>query len=82
MSNKLKKSNWKADPRIKGGKIFSPSLPELDKNDNQKWIKFTKDFEEIRKVSEFLFEKPDAEPGKVGAACFDRVHREAIKVKE
>jgi len=76
MSLKVK---WKTDPRIKGGRIFTPSLPELDKSDNKKWIKFTKDVEEIRKVSDFLFEKPDAEPGKVGEASFNRVYREAVK---
>ena len=70
---------WKADARIKGGKIFSPVLPELEKNDNKRWIKFTKDIEEIRKVSEFLFERSDADPGKVGEACFDRAHRQAVK---
>jgi len=70
---------WKNDPRIKGGKVFSPSLPELEKNDQRRWIKFTKDIEQIRQVSEFLFEKPDADPGTVGEACFDRTRREANK---
>jgi hypothetical protein len=76
MAQKVK---WKSDPRIKGGKVFSPSLPELDKNDKQRWVKFTKDIAEIRTVSDFLFERPDTDPGTVGEACFDRTHREAIK---
>ena len=73
MAQKVK---WKKDSRIKGGKVFSPSLPELDRNDKTRWIKFTKDLEEISTVSQFLFEKPDVDPGAVGEACFDRVSRE------
>lgn len=73
------KAKWKNDPRIKGGKVFSPSLPELEKNDKLRWIKFTKDISEIRAVSDFLFERPDADAGKVGETCFDRTHKEAVK---
>ncbi|MGH9643714.1 MAG: ATP-binding protein, partial [Terriglobales bacterium] len=51
MAQKIK---WKSDPRIKGGKIFSPSLPEIERNDQRRWIKFTKDIDQIRTVSEFL----------------------------
>ena len=73
------KARWKADARIKGGRTFSPSLPELEKADNQRWVKFSKSIEEIRKVSEFLFEASDREPGVVGEACFDRAYRQAVK---
>jgi Histidine kinase-, DNA gyrase B-, and HSP90-like ATPase len=76
MAQKVK---WRTDSRIKGGKTFSPSLPEIEKNDQKRWVKFTKDVDQIRTVSQFLLEKYDADPGVVGEACFDRTHREAIK---
>jgi hypothetical protein len=76
MAQKVK---WKPDPRIKGGKVFSPLLPEIERNDQKRWIKYTRDIEHIRTVSQFLFEKPDADPSAVGEACFDRAHREADK---
>ncbi len=74
-----KQVRWKPDQKIKGAKYFSPTLPELERNRTLRWIKYTRTLAEIEIVSEFLFEKRDAETSRVGEECFERVLREAKK---
>jgi len=42
-------------------------------------ISFQKDLEEVRAVSEYLFEDSDKDASLVGEKCFDLIHREASK---
>ena len=47
-------------------------------NNPNKQIRFNKPINEIREVSEYLFETPDIPINEVGLACFDKVHKEAV----
>lgn len=59
------------------GREFDPPLPLPKKTTKKRVIRFTRLDEEVRKASQILFDTPDAEPGEVGAECFDEVIRRA-----
>ena len=47
-------------------------------NNPNKQIRFNKPINEIREVSEYLFETPDIPINEVGLACFEKVLKEAV----
>jgi hypothetical protein len=70
---------WRKDPKIRHGSVFVPNLPQIEKNDLLKTIRFSKPAEQVAKLGEFLFENPHSEPSDVGERCFDRTLAEANK---
>lgn len=62
------------------GEQFRPSLPMPAKIvPSMRRISFTKRIYDVRKVSEYLFEDPEADPSAVGEKCFDIMFSEAAK---
>lgn len=68
---------WKKDSKIVGGQVFVPNLPQIDRNDKLRTIRYSKPIEQIRKLSEFLFENPNTSPSDVGERSFERALAEA-----
>ncbi|MBA4245274.1 MAG: ATP-binding protein [Pseudomonas sp.] len=71
---------WSQDRKstIKGNK-FKPVLPTPEKNDEYRFMRFSRPLSDIRALGEHYFDDPDYAPGEIGGICFD----EALKrIKE
>jgi hypothetical protein len=59
-------------------KLFKPELPKKKETDTKRRMCFTRELQEIEKVSQFLFDESRA-PEEVAATCFDRFLEQAEK---
>ncbi|RMA41805.1 ATP-binding protein [Rhodophyticola porphyridii] len=60
-------------------KKYVPVLPEPTNKESRKRISFIRPDDEVRAVSEYLFQDSGQQPSIVGAECFDRFLKEARK---
>lgn len=70
-------ANWAKDYKV-GGRTYDAPLPKLSVTDTSV-VRFSRRNDEIRKVSKYLFDRPDEQPSEVGAACFDRILKDTRK---
>lgn len=68
------KDKWSQDRKstIKGNK-FKPILPIPEKQDDYRFIRFSRPISDIRAIGEHFFDDPDYAPGDIGGVCFDEV---------
>jgi hypothetical protein len=67
---------------VRGGKKakkLAAALPIPEKRNPMRRISFTRKEEQIRRVSEYLFDESDQKPSVVGQECFDRTLKAARK---
>lgn len=74
VKNSVKSSDWADVRKGLGGKKYVPTLPRpTQSKDDRITIKFKKEPDKFRAVSDFLFGREDADPAMVGEACFDKI---------
>jgi len=67
------------NPKVKMEERFLPRLPKPSDTNPRRFIRFARPESEIRVLSEFLLDSPDASPSEVGEKCFDKMLEEAKK---
>jgi len=74
IANMISNDHWSQDRKsiIKGNK-FKPQLPLPEKDMEYRFLRFSKPLSQIKKLGEYYFDNPDANPGEIGGACFDEV---------
>lgn len=71
-----KKSNWSNPNRNKDEWRYTPKLPTPMKKNTSVRIVFTREKEDVRILSEYLFGHDNASPSEVGIGCFDTMIKE------
>lgn len=60
------------------GQQYKPELPQpARRNPRMKRISFEKDVEQVRRLSQYLFDREDMDPSEVGEKCFDLMLEES-----
>ena len=82
MIKKIPPESWRPTTRIipdADGKRYVPKLPLPAEVRRNRQIRFTRPIEEIKKVSEYLFEDENRSPSAVGNACFEKTLEKVIE---
>ncbi|QXI48236.1 ATP-binding protein [Pseudomonas anuradhapurensis] len=70
----IPQEHWTQDRKssIKGNK-YKPVLPVPPKEDEYRFIRFSRPLNDIRRMGEHFFDNADIAPGEIGGFCFDEV---------
>jgi hypothetical protein len=81
LSKFIPDTSWKQVRGKQSERKYMPDLPKPSTKDPQRQIRFSRKIQDIRIVSNYLFEDSDFSPSEVGAECFDCILMEAKEAK-